>query len=50
MSKSFIDTLKTIRRTWGMNPRTRVQENEKKNKKKAREAGKKESKNSEDRT
>jgi hypothetical protein len=40
--KKFIETLQSIRRFWGFNPRTRVQQNEKKNKKKMREQGKKE--------
>jgi len=38
--KGFLDILKTIRRSWGMNPNTRVQENQKKNKKKRRAEGK----------
>ena len=39
--KSFLDTLKSIRLSWSINPRTRVQDNEKKNKKKIRDEGKK---------
>jgi len=40
--KTFKETLKTIRRFWGINPQTRVQQNEKKNNKKIREQSKKE--------
>ena len=34
--KGFLDIIKTIRRSWGMNPQTKVQQNEKNNKKKRR--------------
>lgn len=34
--KSSLDLLREIRNTWTMNPRTRVQDNELKNKKKRR--------------
>jgi len=39
--KTFYDTLKSIRLSWTMNPITRIQDNEKKNKKKLRAEGKK---------
>jgi len=39
--KSMVDIIKEIRNTWTMNPRTRVQENELKNKKKRRAEDKK---------
>ncbi len=35
--KSFFDYMKGIRGSWAINPRTRVQENEMKNKKKRRQ-------------
>lgn len=36
-TKTTLDLIKTIRNEWGFNPRTRVQENELKNKKKRRQ-------------
>lgn len=39
--KSTLDILKEVRTMWSINPRTRVQENEKKDKKKRRESAKK---------
>jgi hypothetical protein len=39
--KTTLDLIKTIRNEWSMNPRTRVQENELKNKKKRRQDAKK---------
>ena len=39
--KSMIDIMKQVRNTWNINPRTRVQENETKNKKKRRQEEKK---------
>lgn len=36
-NKSYLDILKQIRNTWNMNPRTRIQENELKSKKKRRQ-------------
>jgi len=39
--KSMLDLMKEIRRSWGINPKTRVQENESKNKKKRRQQDKK---------
>ncbi|NLM27210.1 MAG: hypothetical protein GX211_03415 [Clostridiaceae bacterium] len=39
--KSTYDYLKKIRRSWEINPRTRVQENKMKNKKKRRQEEKK---------
>ncbi|MCX7708808.1 MAG: hypothetical protein N2484_03045 [Clostridia bacterium] len=39
--KSVIEYMREIRGSWGMNPRTRVQENELKNKKKRRQEEKK---------
>ena len=45
VKKSMMDLLKEIRNSWSINPRTRVQENELKNKKKIRQDGKKASKN-----
>ena len=39
--KSTIDLLKEIRNSWVINPRTRVQENDLKNKKKRRQEEKK---------
>ncbi len=39
--KSTFDYIKEIRRSWTINPRTRVQDNNMKNKKKRREEGKK---------
>lgn len=39
--KNMIDLMKEIRRSWVINPRTRVQENEMKNKKKRRQEDKK---------
>ncbi len=38
--KSMIDIMKGIRNTWTMNPRTRIQENELKSKKKRRQEDK----------
>ncbi|MBP7175104.1 MAG: hypothetical protein KBA53_02655 [Thermoclostridium sp.] len=35
--KTTLDLMKTIRNEWNINPRTRVQENELKNKKKRRQ-------------
>jgi hypothetical protein len=35
-AKSSLELMKEIRNTWTMNPRTRIQENELKNKKKRR--------------
>lgn len=35
--KTMIDIMKQVRNSWNINPRTRVQENELKNKKKRRE-------------
>ncbi len=35
--KTALDLMKTIRNEWNINPRTRVQENELKNKKKRRQ-------------
>lgn len=35
--KTMIDIMKQVRNSWHINPRTRVQENELKNKKKRRE-------------
>jgi hypothetical protein len=39
--KTTLDLIKTIRNEWTINPRTRVQENELKNKKKRRQEEKK---------
>jgi len=39
--KTMTDLMKEIRRSWVINPRTRVQENELKNKKKRRQKDKK---------
>ena len=39
--KTMIDIMKEVRNSWQINPRTRVQENELKNKKKRREDEKK---------
>jgi hypothetical protein len=39
--KSFIDQVREVRNSWEINPRTRVQENEIKNKKKRRQEEKK---------
>ena len=39
--KTMTDLMKEIRGSWNINPRTRVQENELKNKKKVRQEGKK---------
>lgn len=38
--KTYFDILKQVRNSWNMNPRTRVQENEQKSKKKRRQAEK----------
>jgi hypothetical protein len=35
--KTMLDLMKTVRNSWNINPRTRVQENDLKNKKKRRE-------------
>ena len=42
-AKGFKETLQSIRRFWGLNPQTRIQQNEKKDVKKLRKEGKKES-------
>lgn len=39
--KTMIDIMKQVRNSWQINPRTRVQENELKNKKKRRDIDKK---------
>ncbi|KPU42430.1 hypothetical protein OXPF_42150 [Oxobacter pfennigii] len=39
--KNFYDYMKTLRRSWEINPRTRVQENDLNNKKKRRQQEKK---------
>jgi len=39
--KNMLDLMKEIRRSWTINPRTRVKENEMKNKKKRRQEDKK---------
>jgi len=39
--KNMLDLMKEIRRSWVINPKTRVQENELKNKKKRRQEDKK---------
>lgn len=39
--KTMTDMMLQIRNTWKINPRTRIKEDEQKNKKKRREAGKK---------
>ena len=44
-NKSFADLVNSIRKFWDINPRTRVQDNKKKNKKKQRQEGKKVVKN-----
>jgi hypothetical protein len=44
-NKTYLDILKQIRNTWNMNPRTRVQENELKSKKKRRQEEKRITKN-----
>lgn len=38
--KSMLDIMKQVRNSWNINPRTRVQENELKNKKKLRQEAK----------
>ena len=43
--KTIVDLLKSIRGTWNINPKTRVQDNQKKNKKKIRQESKKQIKN-----
>jgi hypothetical protein len=43
-AKSMVELMKEFRNTWHINPRTRVQENELKNKKKRRAEGKRLSK------
>jgi hypothetical protein len=43
--KTYLDILKQIRNTWNMNPRTRIQENELKSKKKRRQEEKRITKN-----
>jgi hypothetical protein len=44
-NKSYLDILKQIRNTWNMNPRTRIQDNELKSKKKRRQEEKRLTKN-----
>lgn len=46
-SKSSLELMKESRNFWGMNPRTRVQEDERKNKKKDRQLTRKEIRNTE---
>jgi hypothetical protein len=46
--KTMTDIMKQVRNTWHINPRTRVKENELKNKKKRREAESKLVKNGDD--
>lgn len=43
-AKSSIELMNEIRREWTINPRTRVKENDLKNKKKSRQQGKREAK------